>query len=196
MTICLFQGTFNPIHKVHLDVAKFAQEYFGFEEIVFIPAFIPPHKTVDKSLAEHRFNMVKLAIKDYPNFSISDIEFKSNENSYTYNTIVQLKKDWGISNKFNFIIGTDAFEKIETWYKTDDLKELVHFIVFPRTNDFKESDFEHLKRKGYDFEFAPMNYNDVSSTQVRENIKQGEDIVNLEIPAVMEYIKENELYIK
>lgn len=195
MAICLFQGTFNPIHKVHLDVANFAKEHYGFEKIVFIPAFIPPHKTVDNSLAEHRFNMVKIAIEKYPYFSISDIEFKSNECSYTYNTIIKLREMWNIDYKIDFIIGTDAFEKIETWYKTDELKKLVHFIVFPRTNSFCESKFDYLREIGYDFEFAPLEFNDVSSTQVRDYVKQGETIVNIEIPEVMEYIKENELYI-
>lgn len=195
MSICLYQGTFNPIHKIHLEVAKFAKEYYNFDKIIFIPAYIPPHKTVDKSLAEHRYNMVKLAIKNIPFFNISDIEYKFRGNSYTYNTIVKLKSEMKINDKINFIIGTDAFEKIESWYKTDELKKLVHFIIFPRTNLFNKADFDHLKEKGYDFEFAPMQYKDVSSTQIRRNLRNGESIKGLEIPQVMEYIKENDLYI-
>lgn len=194
MSICLYQGTFNPIHKIHLEVAKFAKEYYNFDKIIFIPAYMPPHKTVDKTLATHRFNMVKLAIKNIPFFNISDIEYKFRGNSYTYNTIVKLKNDMNIDNKINFIIGTDAFEKIESWYKTDELKKLVHFIIFPRTNSFNKSDFNQLKEKGYDFEFAPMKYKDVSSTQIRRNLRNGESIKGLEIPQVMEYIKENDLY--
>ncbi|DAA96554.1 TPA: nicotinate (nicotinamide) nucleotide adenylyltransferase [Candidatus Gastranaerophilales bacterium HUM_9] len=194
MSICLYQGTFNPIHKIHLEVAKFAKEYYNFDKIIFIPAYMPPHKTVDKTLATHRFNMVKLAIKNIPFFNISDIEYKFRGNSYTYNTIVKLKNDMNIDNKINFIIGTDAFEKIESWYKTNELKELVHFIIFPRTNSFNKSDFNQLKEKGYDFEFAPMKYKDVSSTQIRRNLRNGESIKGLEIPQVMEYIKENDLY--
>lgn len=194
MSICLYQGTFNPIHKIHLEVAKFAKEYYNFDKIIFIPAYMPPHKTVDKTLAMHRFNMVKLAIKNIPFFNISDIEYKFRGNSYTYNTIVKLKNDMNIDNKINFIIGTDAFEKIESWYKTNELKELVHFIIFPRTNSFNKSDFNQLKEKGYDFEFAPMKYKDVSSTQIRRNLRNGESIKGLEIPQVMEYIKENDLY--
>lgn len=195
MSICLYQGTFNPIHKIHLEVAKFAKEYYNFDKIIFIPAYMPPHKTVDKSLATHRFNMVKLAIKNIPFFNISDIEYKFRGNSYTYNTIVKLKNNMNINDKINFIIGTDAFEKIESWYKTDELKNLVHFIIFPRTNSFNKADFDLLKEKGYDFEFAPMKYKDVSSTQIRDNLKNGESINGLEIPQVMEYIKENDLYV-
>ena len=129
MRLCVFQGTFNPIHKVHLEVAKFAKEYYNFERILFIPAYIPPHKSVDKKLALHRFNMVKLAISEYNGFDISDIEYKREGNSYTYNTILELRKAYNITDeKINFLIGTDAFIKIRTWYNTDKLKELVHSI--------------------------------------------------------------------
>lgn len=195
MRLCVFQGTFNPIHKVHLEVAKFAKEYYNFERILFIPAYIPPHKSVDKNLALHRFNMVKLAISEYNGFDISDIEYKREGNSYTYNTILELRKTYNITDeKINFLIGTDAFIKIRTWYKTDKLKELVHFIVFKRTNEFNKDDFNELKGFGYDFEFAPMNYIDVSSTRLRENLGHGISINDMELPKIREYIKEHGLY--
>ena len=195
MRLCVFQGTFNPIHKVHLEVAKFAKEYYNFERILFIPAYIPPHKSVDKNLALHRFNMVKLAISEYNGFDISDIEYKREGNSYTYNTILELRKAYNITDeKINFLIGTDAFIKIRTWYKTDKLKELVHFIVFKRTNEFNKDDFNELRGFGYDFEFAPMNYIDVSSTRLRENLGNGISINDMERPKIREYIKEHGLY--
>ena len=195
MRLCVFQGTFNPIHKVHLEVAKFAKEYYNFERILFVPAYIPPHKSVDKNLALHRFNMVKLAISEYNGFDISDIEYKREGNSYTYNTILELRKAYNITDeKINFLIGTDAFIKIRTWYKTDKLKELVHFIVFKRTNEFNKDDFNELRGFGYDFEFAPMNYIDVSSTRLRENLGNGISINDMELPKIREYIKEHGLY--
>ena len=194
MKLCVFQGTFNPIHKVHLQVAKFALENYGFDKVLFIPAYLPPHKEVDKSLAQHRYNMVKLAISDVDGFDISDIEYKREGRSYTYLTILELKKIYNISDKINFLIGTDAFEKIDTWYESDKLKEHLHFIVFPRCNNFNESDFDKFKNMGYDFEFSPMDYIDVSSTEVRDNINNKKSIEGLEIPRVVEYIKENGLY--
>ena len=176
-------------------MAKFAKEYYNFERILFIPAYIPPHKSVDKNLALHRFNMVKLAISEYNGFDISDIEYKREGNSYTYNTILELRKAYNITDeKINFLIGTDAFIKIRTWYKTDKLKELVHFIVFKRTNEFNKDDFNELRGFGYDFEFAPMNYIDVSSTRLRENLGNGISINDMELPKIREYIKEHGLY--
>lgn len=193
MTLCVFQGTFNPIHKVHLKVAEYALEHYGFDKILFIPAYIPPHKDVESELAQHRLNMVKLAIENNKHFEVSDIEYRRTGNSYTYLTILELRKIYG-EDKINFLIGTDAFEKIETWYETDKLKELLHFIVFPRCGKFEKNDFEYLRLKGYEFEFASMDYIDVSSTEVRDNLNNGKGINNLEIPKVVEYIKEHGLY--
>ena len=196
MRLCVFQGTFNPIHKIHLKIANFAKIHYGFDSVLFIPAYIPPHKSIDKSLADHRFNMVKLAISEYSYFKISDIEYKSEQNSYTYNTIVELYKRYDVTGKINFLIGTDAFMKIESWYKAESLKDLVHFIVFKRTDEFKESDFDFLKEKGYDFEFSPMDYYNVSSTALRNSLRLGQSISDEELPKVKEYIKEHGLYLK
>ena len=195
MRLCVFQGTFNPIHKVHLQIADFAKKHYDFDSILFIPAYIPPHKNLDKNLAKHRYNMVKLAISNTSYFDISDIEYQNDTNSYTYNTITELYKKYDVDGKINFLIGTDAFLKIESWYKTEQLKELVHFIIFKRTTQFDKHDFDELKGKGYDFEFSPMDFNDISSTKLRNNIKQGLSINNMEIPTVKEYIRKNGLYL-
>ena len=66
MTICIFAGTFNPIHEAHLKVAEYALKHYGFEKIIFIPAFIPPHKDINSDLAKHRLEMVKIATANEP----------------------------------------------------------------------------------------------------------------------------------
>ena len=139
MTICVFPGTFNPIHTAHLGMARFALEKYGFEKIIFIPSYIPPHKLVDSNLAKHRYNMVKLATENNRRFEVSDIEYKSEGKSYTLITVKKIKELYNIDGRLNFIIGTDAFKNIKTWYKADELKELVHFLVFPRNNDVIDS---------------------------------------------------------
>ena len=93
MAECLYQGSFNPIHNAHIEVAKYAIEQFGFNRIVFIPAFKPPHKDLknfDAENAIHRLNMVELAVEDYPQFELSAIEYTRNGPSYTYDTILQI----------------------------------------------------------------------------------------------------------
>lgn len=185
MAICIFPGTFNPIHSAHLKMAEFAVSKLGFEKVIFIPSYIPPHKDIDKDLASHRFNMVKLAISNHPNFEISDIEYKSEGKSYTLITVKKLIKEYNINGRISFIIGTDAFSKIKTWYKVDELKDLVHFIVFPRGLDnINSKDFE-----GYNFEIANMNKINISSTNMRKFHKY-----DTTEEKVKEYIKNNELY--
>ena len=194
MKLCVFQGTFNPIHNAHIRVANFVAEKYDFDKILFIPAFQPPHKELDLNLSQHRFNMVKLAISKNSKFDISDIEFKRKGKSYTYLTICELYKKFDIEGKINFIIGTDAFEKIETWYKTNELKKIVEFIVFIRGNDFDTSKLESLKNKGYVFKLDILPFEDISSTQLRYNVKNGKDIKTYTNKEVEEYIKKHGLY--
>ena len=181
MKICVFPGTFNPIHQAHIKIAEFAVEHYGFDKIIFIPSYIPPHKDIDKDLASHRLNMVKIAIAQNPKFELSDIEYKSERKSYSILTVKRIIEQYKIQSRLNFIIGTDAFEKIENWYKADELKTLVHFIVFPRG-------VELTPKPGFDFELAPMKFIDISSTQLRNN-HAGDTI-----DKVKEYINENGLY--
>lgn len=190
--MCVFAGTFNPIHNAHLKLAEYVLEKFGFEKILFIPSCIPPHKNCDKNLCTHRLNMVKLAVEKNPRFEVSDIEYKLDGKSYTYLTIVELYKRYKIDGKINFIIGTDAFEKIESWYETEKLKNILDFIVFLRENNSVNLDY--LKEKGYNFTFADMPFVDISSTELRERIAKGKDIKGLVTKEVEDYIIKNGLY--
>lgn len=180
MTICIFPGTFNPIHEAHLKVAQFALEQYGFEKVIFIPSYLPPHKEINKNLALHRFKMVEMATAQNPKFEVSDIEYKHEGRSYSLITVNKIRKKYNITDKLNFLIGTDAFEKIESWYKADELKELVHFIVFDRGVKLSP-------KEGWDYELAKMNFIDISSTEIRATR-------NDTIKEVKEYIENNGLY--
>ena len=184
MNICIFPGTFNPIHIAHINMANYALSKYNFDKIIFIPSYIPPHKILDKNLAKHRLNMVKLAVKNNSKFEVSDIEYKTEAKSYTLNTVIQIIKDYKINGKLNMIIGTDAFKDIKSWYKTQELSKLVHFLVFPRNNDTIDSD----EYSDYSFEIANFEKIDISSTDLRKNKE------NNELQNVKEYIKQNELY--
>lgn len=194
MKLCVFQGTFNPIHNAHLKMADFVLKNYDFDKIVFIPAYRPPHKNYDTALTPHRLEMVKLAALTNPKFKVSDIEYHNERNSYTYLTILELYKRYDIEGKINFIIGTDAFKKIDTWYEADKLKELVDFIVFVRENEPDTQRYEELKTKGYNFTFAKMNFEDISSSNIRKFIKEKKDISKYVTDKVKGYIEKNELY--
>lgn len=197
MTECVYQGSFNPIHNAHISVAQHVHDTFGFEKIVFIPAFIPPHKRMrelDAENAMHRLNMVQLAVEDYPYFDVSAIEYMRNEPSYTYDTIVQIYDIVKPKDKINFIIGTDAFIKIETWHRADELKHLLDFILFVREDNFDETPFLNLKERGYNYKLMKMPFIDISSTQVRDRVKHNKDICDIVPKKVAEYIYHNNVY--
>ena len=196
MKICLYQGSFNPIHNAHIEVAKYVKEHYDFEKITFVPAFKPPHKDLTEFTPDnaiHRLNMVQLATKDYPFFEVTAIEFIRNEPSYTIETVKQI---YALANpeKISIIIGTDAFEKIETWHKSDELKNLVDFILFKRTDNFNIEVFEELKQKGYNYTLTDMPFIDISSSMVRERVKQNKEICDIVPLKVAEYIKEYNVY--
>lgn len=197
MSVCLYQGSFNPIHNAHIEVAKYVHDKFQFEKIVFIPAFIPPHKDLkdfDMDNAMHRLNMVELAVKDYPYFDVSAIEYTRNKPSYTYDTIVQIYDIVKPKNKINFIIGTDAFIHIESWYKTEELKNLLHFILFVREDNFNEIPFLELKNKGYNYTLMEKPFVDISASEIREKLRQNQEIYDIVPLKVAEYIKNNNVY--
>lgn len=184
---CLFCGTFNPIHNAHLRMAGFVLAEFGFERVIFIPSAVPPHKGTDIE-PHHRLEMVKLAVEGNERFEVSDIEFRMSGKSYTYNTILAL------GGKYNFLIGTDAFEKIESWYEIDKLKKLLKFIVFKREKDVDVSHFDYLREKGFDFAFTSLDFCDISSTEIRKYAVDGLSLNGLVPKAVEDYIYANGLY--
>ena len=188
MSICIFPGTFNPIHEAHIKMAEFALQKFGFEKVIFIPSYLPPHKEIDKNLAKHRFKMVQLATKYNSKFEVSDIEYRSEGKSYSLLTVQKLIEKYNLKGRINFIMGTDAFVNLDSWYHSEELKPLVHFVVFPRRGNGDEFVYNKFKDNGWDFEVVEFEYVDISSTEIRE---QKLDSKNKE---VKEYIENNGLY--
>lgn len=188
MKLCVFQGTFNPIHNGHIKMAEHILTHYDFDKILFIPAFKPPHKNYDEALTPHRLEMVKLAMKSNPKFKVSDIEYQKDRTSYTYLTIQELYKEFDIDGKIGFIIGTDAFRELDSWYEAEKLKKLVKFIVFKREND-KEAYINNA-----DYEYTSMPLYNVSSTEIRDRIKENKKITGLVPEEVEKYIEQNRLY--
>ena len=194
MRLCVFQGTFNPIHNAHLKIAQYVQDNFDYDKIVFIPAYKPPHKDFDERMSQHRLVMVKLATEGYDNFEVSDIEFRREGLSYTYLTIKELYKLYDVEGKIGFIIGTDAFVNLPAWYETDKLKELVDFILFKRDNVIDKNRLALLSNKGYKFNMMDMDFIDISSTHIRQILGKNESAGEFLPHRTWEYIKNNELY--
>ena len=187
-------GTFNPVHNAHLIFANKVREAFKFDKIIFIPAFIQPFKSHEDCIksANDRFIMLEKAVKNFPYFEISDIEYKKGDTSYTIETIELLYKRLpDIEGKINLIIGTDAFKNIFKWHRAEELVKIVNFIVLKREMDElpNEKDFKKISYNVLESESI-----NISSTQIRNMVKSGEDITNLVPSEVMRYINGNKLY--
>lgn len=188
-TVGIFGGTFDPIHLGHLITAQHVLETRKLKKIIFIPAFISPHKLhYDYAEPEHRFNMTKLAINSYPYFDISDFEIKQNEVSYTYNTILEFAKKY---ESIELIIGFDNLISFDTWYKPDEIVKLAKLVVLKRTFD---KDVLHPNRFFENAIFVDSPTIEISSTQIRERIAKNLPIDYFVPETVKNYIISNKLY--
>lgn len=195
----IFGGAFNPIHNGHLNLAKKYLEVLNLDRIIFIPTALPPHKT-DRFLAskEDRFNMLELAISDCEEFEISDIEFQRQGKSYTYDTLCLLREKYP-NDDFYLIIGADQFLTFNLWYRYRDILDIASICTAARENGNQREkiiDFSN-KLDGLDknrFHLLNSDAVEVSSSQVREKIKKGEDVSSLIPEKVYNYIVEKGLY--
>lgn len=133
MRAALFGGTFDPVHRGHLAVARAAANRFALKQIYFAPADIPPHKQ-KRALADfhHRYAMLALATAGDGLFVPSLIDSHTGEPNYSYDSVVRLKKSLLKSDKLYFLIGVDAFNEISTWHKPVELLNECDFIVVSR----------------------------------------------------------------
>ena len=194
MKTCYFQGTFNPPHNGHLFIAEFILKNTEYEKVVFVPACKPPHKNLSEKNPFHRLNMTKILVKNKKGLDVSDIEFQREEPSYTYVTVKNLSDGKKEYDRPAIIIGDDAFEKIESWYKTEELKNLVNFILIPRENGCSEEKLKQLRKKGYNYNRLNMPYIDISSTQIRALISENLPTDGLIPQEIRRYADENDLY--
>jgi nicotinate-nucleotide adenylyltransferase len=133
MRIGLFGGTFNPVHRCHLEAASQTQRRLRLDRILFIPSGDPPHKSnTSLAPAKHRLEMVRMAIKDIPAFQVSDVEMRRPSKSYSIETVHELQKEFGPEAELFFILGLDAFLELHTWKQASDLLRACHFVVLAR----------------------------------------------------------------
>src|SRR5579864_5330127 len=129
MRLALFGGTFDPIHNAHLTVAREAADQFHLDQVWFIPAAHPPHKSdLSSATYEDRYRMTELACQADPRFIASRLE-EGEQKSYTIDTIEKVR---ALGEEPYFIIGADAFAEITSWHRWQDLLRLTEFIVVTR----------------------------------------------------------------
>ena len=138
--------------------------------------------------------MTKIIVENKNGLDVSDIEFQREEPSYTFVTVKNLIENIKTKENPAIIIGDDAFDKIETWYKSEELKKIVDFVLIPRKNGCSEEKLKILEKKGYNYKRLNMPYVDISSTKIRDLIEKNLPTDGLIPEKIRRYADENNLY--
>lgn len=196
--IGIMGGTFDPIHYAHLATAEFIRIKYQLDKILFIPSGNPPHKTnrtiIDKY---HRYNMVLLSTMTNEKFEVSSIEIDKDEKTYTVDTLRQLNIIYPDSELY-FITGADAICDIESWRDVEENFKLATFIAAtrPGISLLKAQDKIEKLREKYNANILTIYVPslDISSTYIREQIKENNSVRYLIPENVEKYIYEKLLY--
>ncbi len=185
--ICLFGGTFDPIHSAHLRIAAEAVQHFQLDRMLFVPAGTPPHKAAAGITPyEDRFEMVEIACLPHPIFEASRLEEGAGR-SYTLDTVRRFRAGLNQDDELFFLIGADAFNDIESWHDWQELIRLIEFIVVTRPGgEYKvPADATVHRLEGLELP--------VSSSEIRKRIAAGKPTP--ELPAeVRAFIDARDLY--
>jgi len=209
----LLGGTFDPIHTGHLRCAEEILEIFDLNRIIFVPASKPPHKIHgDITSFHHREQMITLAIEGNPVFSFSDVEKRRENTSYSVETVEYILKKYMENLELYFILGQDAFHAIQTWKEWEKLLLLCNFVVMTRpgyenkglkgilpasfASGFTYDDHKKGFRgpTGHVIFFREVTFLDISSSDIRQRVKQGKSIKFLVPESIRHYIAKNSLY--
>ena len=196
--VAIFGGSFNPVHNGHIALAQRMKEAFSLDEVIIIPTFETPLKDNTPMVSScHRFNMLTLAFAGIDFVTISDIEIIRKGKSYTVDTLSELSKAYS-NDKLHFIVGADAFVQLPQWRSPEEIFKLAKVLTIARDAlDFEilQSKEEEYKLK-YNAECGILNepVSDISSTKVRNLIKEGKSTEGFLPTVVAEYIKEQGFY--
>ena len=204
-------GTFDPIHLAHLRLAQELAAAIDLEKVLFIPASTPPHRTAPIVSADHRREMVRIAIEGNALFDLDDRELHRDGPSYTYDTLSGLRAELG-ERPLCLLLGADAFAALTTWHRWEALFELAHVVVAHRPGHvLVEASLPAALRKVFQQRLAPdagpLRQNpagavllqettglDISATRIRALCGAGQSARYLLPEGVLEYIERNHLY--
>ena len=196
--IGIMGGTFDPIHTGHLVIAEAVRIEYGLEKILFIPTANPPHKQHFRvTPAIHRYIMTVMATYSNPHFYVSPIEMEKKGISYTIDTLRALIEKYGDKTEFYFITGTDVIQGLSTWKEIDQLLDLCYFIAAARPGCICSLDhvIKEFGMKGRQrIRRLPTPELEISSTDIRERVRQGRSIKYIVPESVESYIFKEGLY--
>ena len=194
--IGILGGTFDPIHYGHLIIAETAREQLGLDRVLFIPSGNSYMKQ-EVSDSIHRYHMTKLAISDNPYFSISDMEINRLGPTYTYETLMSLKQI-NPADQYYFIVGADTLFSISSWKCPEIVLKNCTLAVSIREGyqlDHLQAEIENLRHTFHaDISVFTTERYDISSTVLKEKIKNQQSVKYWIPDPVIQYIKKNYLY--
>ena len=207
--IGIFGGTFDPIHRGHVDPVREVFSRTGLDQIIYIPSANPPHRLQPGATAAQRLEMVKIAIADIPGFSTSDIEILRRGKSYTVDTVDALQRQHPHAN-LHLLMGLDALLGFDLWHQWQRLLEMIHIIVLLRPGwslpqsmpDWLQYRLSTCDEDTYlpdgvsadKITLMHVHPVDISATQVRSSVRSGDVLQHLLHPEVLQYIQQNKLY--
>jgi nicotinate-nucleotide adenylyltransferase len=193
MKIGLYFGTFNPIHVGHLIIANHMAEHADLDQVWMV---VTPHNPLKKKstlLADHhRLEMVFLATENFAKIKPSDIEFKLSQPNYTVNTLVHLEEKYP-EHTFSLIMGEDNLKSFHKWKNYEAILAHHEIYVYPRLDNTDEN---KLFKNHPKIHLIDATVVEISSTSIRDNIKNGKNVLPLLPPKVWEYIDHNNFYKK
>jgi nicotinate-nucleotide adenylyltransferase len=198
MKTVFFGGTFNPPHNAHKIMLSVANNLQNVEKILVVPTNIPPHKTVEGYCAsfDDRFEMCNLLCNSFNKAQVSDIEFKRQGKSYTFDTVNILKKEY---ENIAILIGGDMMSTFDTWYNYKELIKMVEILAV-RRKGVPDAEFDDMVQRliaeGAKITVLDVDLPEISSTEIREcfETQNVEKLHSLLPENVMQYISENGLY--
>jgi nicotinate-nucleotide adenylyltransferase len=209
--IGLLGGTFNPIHFGHLRMAQELADALNLAEIRFIPSANPPHKAVPTVSAQLRAEMVQLAIADNPLFKLDTRELNRQGASYMIDTLISLHEELGESVSLCLIMGSDAFSKLDSWHRWNELLNYCHIVLVQRpdkqtqaklsdqltaflSNHYTENSDDLTEKSAGYIHMQHITAQDISATKIRKKLGSGNSAKYLVPEQVLAYIKQQHLY--
>ena len=188
MRIAIYGGSFNPMHIGHEKIVDYVLNNLNMDKIIIIPVGIPSHRENNLEQSDTRLKICKEIFKGNKKIEVSDIEIKSEGKSYTYDTLLKLIDLYREKNEFFEIIGEDSLKSLKTWKNYEELLKICKFIVFRRKDDKNiQIDKEFLNNKN--IIILENEYYNISSTEIRNMVKNNEDIsafVNKKVKKLIE----------
>lgn len=188
MRLGVLGGTFNPVHLGHLRLAEEAMRQLMLDKVIFVPAYVSPFASIDDSApAQDRLAMLKKALKTFNFFEVSTYELDKKDTSYAIDTIKHFKKCLKANDSLYFIAGGDIADRLNEWKDIGELCELCTFVIAKRSGFNKIFNVNAVK-------YINIDAIDISSSEIRDLIKNNDDFKSMVPPEVFKYINEKKLY--